>query len=42
MQKDLSEVKIFQKVLEGLLFSETPCRYVIKFLSMRVWCARCR
>jgi len=25
-QKDLNEVKIFQKVLGGLLFLETPCR----------------
>jgi len=24
-KKDLTEVKIFQKVLGGLLFSETPC-----------------
>jgi len=24
-QKDLTEVKIFQKVLGRLLFSETPC-----------------
>jgi len=27
MQKDLTEVEIFQKVLGGLLFSETPCTY---------------
>jgi len=26
MQKDLTEVKIFQKVFLGVLFSETPCR----------------
>jgi len=26
-QKDLTAVKIFQKVLGGLLFSETPCSY---------------
>jgi len=24
-QKDSTEVKIFQKVLGGLLFTETPC-----------------
>jgi len=30
-QKDLTEVKIFQKSFRGLLFSDTPCRsYAIK------------
>jgi len=27
MRKDLTDVKILQKVLGGLLFSETPCTY---------------
>jgi len=29
-KKDLTEVKIFQKVLGGLLFSETPCTVCLK------------
>ena len=28
MQKDLTEVKIFQNILGGYFFSETPCRYI--------------
>jgi len=32
MQKDLTKVKIFQKVLGGLLCSETPCRPNVPFL----------
>ena len=38
-QKDLTEVKIFQKVLAGYFF-ETPCALV--YIDGVVYCVRCR
>ena len=35
-QKDFTEVKIFQKVLGGILFSETPCMPKLLYCKVRV------